>query len=133
MTKYSYYDTVPSDVKASTLSKEIQFNSNYYLSDDIIYDSDVNYTINNSMGSSIFVTLTYYSDYTSPNIVLKGNEIDISYFNHSFKLDTDAYNKIKSNLKKYQVYNYTKLYKVSVNITANEQNINKLRYFTTAN
>lgn len=125
-----YINTVPPTEKLTSktftfdMNPELQLGVNrfYYF----YYHSNIDYIVNDALTDEVMVTINYYDKYTSVNAELNDNIIDI-YNWDAPNIFKSSYTLLINNLKDKNLYNYSDLYDIKINITTSSNNIKVLK------
>lgn len=131
MANTNYINSAPTSEKISVLTKEYDFNKDLIIESGWInnsYNYNIEYIKDETLGNKIKIEVNYYKDFINIDVI-ESNSNSIAINSSSGKKENlkDILAVIIKDLSKKEVYNYTKLFKVSVKVYGTSSNIDALR------
>ena len=117
-----YVNGVPEGVQISEKEKSFDMSDDLVIMDPFY---DVKYEVNENV-NDVKISVTYYEEYNDAEFENNQDVINI-YNNQNITNIKNFGNLLKKNLKKKNVYNYGKLWSISVKVISNKENIDKLK------
>lgn len=117
-----YVNGVPEGVQISEKEKSFDMSDDLVIMDPFY---DVKYEVNENV-NDVKISVTYYEEYNDAEFENNQGVINI-YNNQNITNIKNFGNLLKKNLKKKNVYNYGKLWSISVKVISNKENIDKLK------
>lgn len=117
-----YVNGVPEGVQISEKEKSFDMSDDLVIMDPFY---DVKYEVNENV-NDVKISVTYYEEYNDAEFENNQGVINI-YNNQNITNIKNFGNLLKKDLKKKNVYNYGKLWSISVKVISNKENIDKLK------
>lgn len=122
----TYYDRLPEQVEMKTMQEEYSMTPELFVK--AYAYAEINYHEDDSLADKVRVEIEYADAYNDIEMNLENNVI---YINQDFSLTKNRVKewkkKLLSNLKERTIYNYGLLEKITVNITASKENIERIQ------
>ena len=122
----TYYDRLPEQVEMKTMQEEYSMTPELFVK--AYAYAEINYYEDDSLADKVRVEIEYADAYNDIEMNLENNVI---YINQDFSLTENRVKewkkKLLSNLKERTIYNYGLLEKITVNITASKENIERIQ------
>lgn len=117
-----YIDDVPTEVKLSNITREVQMNGDILLD----YYYNVNYVTDENLTDKVKINISYYDDFM--DVFFDDNNLNIDlHVNSDGKTFKKILNLLCENLSNKKLYNYNKLTDATITVYSSSKNIETIK------